>query len=293
MTYIMEGSVSPVAITGAPVDGTDEVQTLTHDATQGTYTLTFDGYTTAAIAFDADDSAIQTALEALPNVGSGGIVVTGGSSSPWTLTFAGNLGKKAQSLISATASGFDTGETVTVTEATAGVDATLRGAGIGALAIDTTNGALYQNTGTALDPAWHLISAATGYTTEVLDVVVDCSTPAASQDVGDVPAGSVIVSAAANLDTAITVSGSTPTPTAVGLGTAADPDAYGKTTAVTQNAKITNLIDWAVLAAQADIILSPVDSNGDVPTSSPEIGGAGEQITVRIVYYVPAALPNA
>lgn len=46
--------------------------------------------------------------------------------------------------------------TLTVTEATPGVDADGRGAAIGASAVDTTNGKAYQNTGTAILPTWTL-----------------------------------------------------------------------------------------------------------------------------------------
>lgn len=46
--------------------------------TGGTFTLTIDGETTAAIDFDADAASVQAALEALSTVGSGGVTVTGG-----------------------------------------------------------------------------------------------------------------------------------------------------------------------------------------------------------------------
>jgi hypothetical protein len=71
--------------------GRDEIQTITVNATTGTFTLTYDGQTTSAIAFDASSSTVQAALEALSNIGVGDAVVTGNSGGPWTVTFAGSL----------------------------------------------------------------------------------------------------------------------------------------------------------------------------------------------------------
>lgn len=61
--------------------GTDEVQLLTPSGTisGGTFTLTYSGQTTAAIAFNATASAIQAALVALSNIDDvDGVVCTGG-----------------------------------------------------------------------------------------------------------------------------------------------------------------------------------------------------------------------
>ena len=52
------------------VPPTYEVQRIQHQATGGTFTLTFNGQTTAAIAFDADASDDEGALEALSNIAS-------------------------------------------------------------------------------------------------------------------------------------------------------------------------------------------------------------------------------
>ena len=48
-----------------------------NNATGGTFTLTLSGQTTAPIAYNATAAAIQTALEALSNVGAGNVQVTG------------------------------------------------------------------------------------------------------------------------------------------------------------------------------------------------------------------------
>jgi hypothetical protein len=84
----------------------DEVQTLTVTGTPtgGDFTLTFRGYTTAAIAYDATAADVQAALEALSTVGTGGVVASGGAlpGSALTLTFAAQLGDQAVPLITAT-----------------------------------------------------------------------------------------------------------------------------------------------------------------------------------------------
>jgi hypothetical protein len=58
------------------VIGNNEVQTLTIDATGGTFTATFSGQTTAALAYNLRASALQAALEALSSIGSGNVKVT-------------------------------------------------------------------------------------------------------------------------------------------------------------------------------------------------------------------------
>jgi hypothetical protein len=48
------------------------------NATGGTFTLTFDGQTTAPIAFNATAAQLQAALEALSTIGPGNVSATGG-----------------------------------------------------------------------------------------------------------------------------------------------------------------------------------------------------------------------
>ena len=70
----------------------NEVQriTITGTPTGGTFTLTFDGATTAAIAFDAAAAAVETALELLPNIDD--VTVSGGAlpDTAVDVTFSGN-----------------------------------------------------------------------------------------------------------------------------------------------------------------------------------------------------------
>lgn len=76
--------------------GTNEAQTVTITGTPtgGTFTLTFRGQTTAAIAYNAAASAVEDALEALASIGNGNVRVTGGPGpgTPYVVTFINSLG---------------------------------------------------------------------------------------------------------------------------------------------------------------------------------------------------------
>ena len=60
--------------------GTNEVQNvaITGTPTGGTFTLTYSGQTTGAIAYNATAATVQAALVALSNIGPGDVAVTGG-----------------------------------------------------------------------------------------------------------------------------------------------------------------------------------------------------------------------
>lgn len=92
------------------VTGTNEVQTatITGAPTGGTYTLTFWGFTTTPLAFNAAPATVQAALEALPNVDPGDITV-GGTASALTFTFGGQY--QAEEVPQITATGSFTGGT--------------------------------------------------------------------------------------------------------------------------------------------------------------------------------------
>lgn len=172
---VLEGGYGPYQISGsAPVGGTDEVQTLTISASSGTFKLRYEGFTTAAVTWTSDNTtliaAIDSALEALPSVGTGGVATAVGSMTSGvgtaTITFSGaNLAKRAVSSI-AVASSTLTGAsaTVSVAKTTTGVNATFRNAKPGALLVrtDGSNAKLYQNIGaTQGAPNWQLVGAQT------------------------------------------------------------------------------------------------------------------------------------
>ena len=80
-----------------------QVVTLTGGATGGTFTLTYSGQTTSAIAYNASAATVDAALEALSNIGAGDVSVAGSAGGPWTVTFATALA--ATNVAEMTASG--------------------------------------------------------------------------------------------------------------------------------------------------------------------------------------------
>jgi hypothetical protein len=86
---------TPAVAHTTPGAAVADVQTLslTDTPTGGSFTLTFDGQTTAAIPFNATAARVQAALTVLSNVGANNIACTGGPlpGSSVTITFAGTL----------------------------------------------------------------------------------------------------------------------------------------------------------------------------------------------------------
>lgn len=97
---------------------TNEVQTVTITGTPtgGTFTLTYDGQTTAGIAFNANAAAVQTALEAISTIGIGNVLVAGGPGpgTAWTATFQGLFAGIDASTMTASSTGLTGGTTPTV-----------------------------------------------------------------------------------------------------------------------------------------------------------------------------------
>lgn len=102
--------------------GTNELQsiTITGSPTGGTLTISYAGQTTGDIAYNAQASAVQTALEALSNVGDGNVKVTGGPLpiQPILIEFIGALGAGNRAEVTTTNS-FTGGSSPNTTVATA------------------------------------------------------------------------------------------------------------------------------------------------------------------------------
>lgn len=157
---MIEGTLGLYENAGAPVNGTDEVQTLTFAGapSSGTFVLSFDGHRTAPLAHNVSAANMQTALRGLPSIGASGVSV-GLVGQVYTLTFnGGNMAKLAVPQVVVEVNTTD--QTLTPATTTPGVTATGRGAAKGALLIDTTNAKLYINGGTALAPVWKLVTSA-------------------------------------------------------------------------------------------------------------------------------------
>lgn len=173
LSNVIPGSGAAVlAFAGTPSAGTSEVQTLTVGGTPAvadTFKLTFDGQKTAAITWSGTNATlvanIDAALEALATVGTGGVTTAVGTMTAGvgtiTITFAGNLAAKAVSTITVSDVVTTGSMTVAVAETTPGVDATFRGMPKGTLVPDTTNGLLYQQTGSAAVPAYTKVGVQT------------------------------------------------------------------------------------------------------------------------------------
>jgi hypothetical protein len=151
---------------GAPAAGTNAVQslTMTGGPTSGSFTLSFEGVQSATIPWNATTAQVETALNNLPTVASGGtasigVAVTGGAfpGTAMTITFSGDgVAKRPATLLVLQWNGLIGGTNPTVTPATStpGVAAFGRGAPIGAIIVDTTNGVAYKNSGTPSTPVW-------------------------------------------------------------------------------------------------------------------------------------------
>lgn len=87
-TFTLTGRGKPEEI-AKPTTGVSVTKTLTRSAaTAGTFTLTVDGQTTSALPWNATSLQVQSALEALSNVGEGNVVVTGAAGGAWTAKFS-------------------------------------------------------------------------------------------------------------------------------------------------------------------------------------------------------------
>ncbi|MGE3487450.1 MAG: fibronectin type III domain-containing protein [Nitrospira sp.] len=75
--FLQQETITAITIPLPPVNEIERV-TITGAPTGGTFTLTFNGQTTAGIAYNAAASAVQAALEALSNIGVGDVACTGG-----------------------------------------------------------------------------------------------------------------------------------------------------------------------------------------------------------------------
>ena len=77
--------------TSIVADGANESQTVTVTGTPtgGTFTLTYSGQTTAAIAFNATAATVQQRLTDLSNIEAGNVSVSGSAGGPYTVVFSG------------------------------------------------------------------------------------------------------------------------------------------------------------------------------------------------------------
>lgn len=96
----------------------ESVFTLTISASGGTYTITWAGQTTSALAYNANAAAILAALVALSNVAVGDLAVTG--TGPWTITPSKTGAFEATNVTATMNAGSLTGGSGTLVEAQEG-----------------------------------------------------------------------------------------------------------------------------------------------------------------------------
>ncbi len=104
------------SIDGGPTV-TSEVQSVTVTGSAGSFTLTFNGQTTGALAFNATTAQVQSSLNVLSTIGGvGGSVTVYRSGSDFIVTFGASLRRTDVSQMTASGSGGATASVVTNTE---------------------------------------------------------------------------------------------------------------------------------------------------------------------------------
>lgn len=116
-----------VRIDGFPAGSENEVQTISITGgtpTTGTFRLTLNGETTAALAYNATAADIQTALENLTGIEAGDVIISGTNLAAGDITvqFAGNLAETDIDKMSVSDTDSIDAGVITVTETTKGSD---------------------------------------------------------------------------------------------------------------------------------------------------------------------------
>lgn len=148
-----------------PTAGVNEIQTLTFGGTPagGTFQIRFNNRVSGNISWSATNatlvSNIDTALEAMFNIGTGGVVTAVGTMTAGvgtiTVTFQGVNAKLDVPLMTVNANNMTgSSPTLSIATTTAGVTADGRNSKPGSLLVAQDTGHLYVNTGTLLSPVW-------------------------------------------------------------------------------------------------------------------------------------------
>ncbi len=199
----------------------NEQQTVTiTNATGGTFTLTFSGQTTAAIAYNAAAAAVQTALENLSNIAPGDVVVTGSAGGPWTVEFQGVYAATDVALMTVGAAsllGTNEKQTVAIDDATSSGTFTLTYSG------QTTAAIAYNANAAAVQSALEALSnievgdvEVTGGPGPGTDWVVEFKATLGSTDVAMMTGnGTLLVGGSTTVTITETIKGVTPASTCI------------------------------------------------------------------------------
>jgi len=151
---------------GGSVITRNEVQSLVlGPATAGTFTLTFDGQTTAGIAWNATAAVVVAALEALSNIAPGDVSATGGPlpSTPIVITFAGVYAGVNVPQMTGNGTALTGTSTVTITTTTQGAHIGYRAPAVNTdptpngVAVEAWSRAVLNNSFAADLPYWHWV----------------------------------------------------------------------------------------------------------------------------------------
>lgn len=151
-----------------PTTGTNAVQTVavTGTPTGGTFRLEYDGQVTGALAHNISSANFLIAMEELSNIGEGGLDIAGASlAAGYALSFVNQVGGRAVRAITLHTNSLTggTAPTITITQTTAGADATLLGEAFpNDILYSTATNLFYVQTATAdfHAPTWTPVAAA-------------------------------------------------------------------------------------------------------------------------------------
>lgn len=103
------------------IAGTDEIQTIGFNASpvSGAFTLKYNLEETSSLAYNASNTDVQTALNALSSLS--GVTVTGSIAADFIVTFAGDDGKQDQPLLTVGTNTLSPATNITISETTPGV----------------------------------------------------------------------------------------------------------------------------------------------------------------------------
>ncbi|MFD4397212.1 hypothetical protein [Kitasatospora sp. NPDC058478] len=102
----------------SPPTSETQTVTVTGGPTGGTFTLTFNGQTTAPVPYNATPAQLRGALEALNNIAAGDVTVTGNAGGPYTVAFLGHFLGVNVAQMTASATGLTGGTSPAVNVAT-------------------------------------------------------------------------------------------------------------------------------------------------------------------------------
>ena len=119
--------ITPTQAMTLNINGVNEIQALTPSGTisGGTFTITYSGQTTSALAYNSTAAQIQTAMQALSNTGADTVLCTGGpiNTTLVTLTFRKTLGSTNVAQVTVATGSLTGGGTITPSTTTGGVAA--------------------------------------------------------------------------------------------------------------------------------------------------------------------------